>query len=135
METASKHDDWFVGPWYFARLSYLVDRDDAEHLLNLFIEQGSFFGNPVPQDYIDERHNLLEDLYNDPQDGEHTRAIIGHLKSVSIEDGKLVITPRRDSDSMGTYITAEKVIPAKPTSSHVRERSSKKKNIRHSAGP
>jgi hypothetical protein len=127
METASNHNDWFVGPWYFARLSYLVNQDDADHLLNLFVEQGSFFGKPIPQDFIDERQNLLEDLYNDPQNGEHTRAIIGHIESVSIEDGKLVITPRTNKEGKDSFIAAKEVPPAKPISPpYVRGKEGKK---------
>jgi len=116
METASKHEDWFVGPIVFARLSYLVSQDDAEHLLNLFVEQGSFFGKPVSQEFIDKRHNLLEDLYNDPDDGEHSRTIVGHIKSVSIEDGKVVITPRSNHDLKSSTVAAKKVHGAKPPS-------------------
>ena len=116
METAAKHEDWFVGPIVFARLSYLVSQDDAEHLLNLFVEQGSFFGQPVSQEFIDERHNLLEDFYNDPNDGEHSRTIVGHIKSVSIEDGKVVITPRSNSELKSSSVAATKVLAAKPPS-------------------
>jgi len=135
METAAKHDDWFVGPLVFARLSYLVSQDDAEHLLNLFVEQGSFFGKPVPQDFIDERHNLLEDLYNDPDDGDHSRTIVGHIKSVSIEDGKVVITPRSNNELKSSSVATKKVLAAKPPSQyhHSRMRSKRSKSTSFSS--
>jgi len=95
MDLAAKHEDWFIGPVFFARLSYLVNQDDFGHYLSLFMEEGSiFFGNPVPQDFIDQRQDLLADIYDDPDSGMNVRTVVGNVESVAIKDGALVVTPR-----------------------------------------
>lgn len=100
METAAKHSDWFDGPLYFFQLQYLVTKskhDEGKTMLELFVQKGSFFGQDIPQDYIDKRENLLHDLYesDDCEDAKAARAVIAGIEHVAIEEGKLVVKPRR----------------------------------------
>lgn len=107
METAAKHEDWFIGPLYFLQLHF--DGKDFpeyhQHLLELFIENGSFFGNPIPDDFIDQHLNLLEGAYNDPDSGKDFRAVIDGIESVSVHERQIVIKPRRHHDAEGVIET------------------------------
>jgi hypothetical protein len=60
---------------------------------------GSFFGNPIPDDFIDQHLNLLEGAYDDPDSGNDVRAIINGIESVTVHEGQIVIKPRRHHDS------------------------------------
>jgi hypothetical protein len=99
METAAKHLDWFKGPLIFAQLQYLVNTNGDHHhhhglhLLELYIKKGSWFGKDVPQDFIDEHVNLLEDFDEDPNNFDALQIMDG-IESVSIEKGKIIIHPR-----------------------------------------
>jgi hypothetical protein len=98
METAATHEDWFDGPLFFTQLEYLVTknkRDEGKTMLELFLTKGSFFGQAVPQDFIDKREDLLADLYEDDGD-KAARAVIEGIERVVIEDGKIVVKPRKD---------------------------------------
>jgi hypothetical protein len=92
METAAEHHDWFDGPLLFAQLQYLVN----DKMLELYLTKGSFFGKVAPQDWIDERQNLLEDLYNDP-DNEEARAVLEGIERVTLQAGKIVVEPRKQA--------------------------------------
>ena len=98
MTTAAQHHDWFDGPLLMAQLHYLVVKprknDNKEDvMLQLFLEQGSFFGQDAPQDFIDRHQNLLEDVYGDAG-CDHARAILSGIERVSIETGKITFVPR-----------------------------------------
>lgn len=103
METAATHEDWFDGPLFFAQLQYLITKnkdDEGQTVLELFLENGSFFGQVIPEEVIDERENLLESLYDDHDDDdevdvEYIRDVINGIERVSIEEGKIVVKPRR----------------------------------------
>jgi len=98
METEATHEDWFAGPLYFMQFQYLITKskeDEGENMLKLFLEQGKFFGQVVPEDVIDQHQNLLEDLYDaDDDDVETIREVISGIESVSIEEGKIVVKAR-----------------------------------------
>ncbi len=100
METEATHEDWFDGPLYFMQFQYLITKskeDEGESLLKLYLEQGKFFGQDVPEDVIDQHQNLLEDLYDaDDDDVETIREIISGIESVSIEEGKVVVKARQN---------------------------------------
>lgn len=93
METEAKHSDWFDGPLLFAQLQYLVEQQDHTNIMELYLEKGSFFGQDAPQDFIDQREDLLKGLYND-QDCEDAKNVLEGIENVSIEAGKIVIQPR-----------------------------------------
>jgi hypothetical protein len=98
METAATHEDWFDGPLFFTQLEYLVTKnkdDEGKTMLELFLTKGSFFGQEVPQDLIDKHENLLEAIYESDENKE-ARAIIEGIERVVIEDGKIVVKPRKD---------------------------------------
>ena len=63
------------------------------HLLELYIKKGSFFGKDVPQDFIDQHVNLLDDFYDDPHNFDALLVMDG-IESVSVMDGKIVVHPR-----------------------------------------
>ena len=92
METAATHQDWFDGPLLFARIQYLVS---GENLLELYLTKGSFFGQEAPKEFIDQHKNLLDDLSNDP-DAEDARTIMERIERVTIEEGKIVVVPRKN---------------------------------------
>ncbi|CAB9517292.1 expressed unknown protein [Seminavis robusta] len=100
METAAKHSDWFDGPLYFAQLQWLVTKnkqDEGKTMLQLFLTKGSFFGQEAPQDYIEKRENLLKSLYEeaDCEDAKAARAVIAGIEHVVIEEGKIIVKPRK----------------------------------------
>ena len=98
METEATHEDWFDGPLYFLQLQYLITKnkeDEGKNMLELYLEKGSFFGQVVPQDIIDQRENLLKELYDeDDEDLEEMLDVISGIESVSIEEGKVVFKAR-----------------------------------------
>ena len=63
------------------------------HLLELYIRKGRFFGKDVPQDFIDQHVNLLDDFYDDP-DNFDALLVMDGIESVSVMDGKIVVHPR-----------------------------------------
>lgn len=101
METAATHEDWFNGPLYFVQLQYLITKnkeDEGKSVLEMFLEQGSFFGQAISQQFIDKRMDLLEGLYDledDDEDAEAIIAVIDGIESVTIEEGKVTIKARR----------------------------------------
>ncbi|KAG7339148.1 hypothetical protein IV203_020091 [Nitzschia inconspicua] len=97
METAAKHEDWFVGPLFFLQLHFEgKDYEDYhQHLLELFIEKGSIFGNTIPDDVINEHINILEESYEQENSGNAFRAIVNGIESVTIEEARIVIKPHR----------------------------------------
>eukprot|EP00536_Pseudo-nitzschia_multiseries_P011621 jgi/Psemu1/308384/fgenesh1_kg.406_\ len=100
-ETAATHEDWFDGPLFFAQLQYLVTKskdDEGQGILELFVEKGSFFGQKIPQEIIDDHQNLLEDLFDvdaDDDSVEFARNVIKGIESVAIKEGSIVVKPRR----------------------------------------
>lgn len=98
METEATHEDWFDGPLYFLQLQYLITKnkeDEGKNMLELYLEKGSFFGQVVPQEIIDQRENLLKELYDeDDEDLEEMLDVISGIESVSIEEGKVVFKAR-----------------------------------------
>jgi len=111
LETVGDHEDWFHGPLFFIQLQYLVSDERNkydEKLLELYLQHGSFFGNEIPQEVIDQHQNILLDLYNDPENGEDVRAIIGGIDSVSIEQGRIVIKPIHDEDEVHIEVEMER---------------------------
>ena len=101
METAATHEDWFNGPLYFVQLQYLITKnkeDEGQTVLEMFLEQGSFFGQAISQQFIDKRMDLLEGLYDLEDDDEDAKAIIAvidGIESVTIEEGKVTIKARQ----------------------------------------
>jgi len=106
LTTAATHEDWFDGPLFFAKIQYLITNSMTDEfegiMLKLFLEKGSIFGQDAPQDFIDEHQNLLDSLYHptdhyhDDHDDEAIRNVIANIKSVSIEEGKIVVQARSD---------------------------------------
>ena len=95
METAATHQDWFDGPLLFAKLQYLIEKhDDGKSMMELFLEEGQFFGQEASQEFIDRKENLLEDLYDDPDNGD-ARAVLEGIERVIVDAGKIVIVPRK----------------------------------------
>jgi len=95
METEASHEEWFDGPLFLVQLQYLITKikdDKGQNMLALFLEKGSFFGQLIPQEAINERGNLLEDLYNsDDDDVEKIMEVINSIEKVFIEEGKVVV--------------------------------------------
>jgi len=100
METEAKHEDWFDGPLYFMQFQYLITKskeNEGENMLKLYLEQGSFFGQDVSEDVIDQHQNLMEGLYDaDDDDLEEIREVISGIESVSIEERKVVVKARKN---------------------------------------
>lgn len=96
METEAKHEDWFDGPLIFMQLQYLIKKskeDEGQTMIELFLKNGTFFGQAASQEFIDERVNLLEGLYDDQNDEdiEKVLTVVNGIERVSIEEGKVVI--------------------------------------------
>jgi len=105
METEATHEDWFDGPLFFAKLQYLVTTKSKDHnetghnyILEMFLREGSFFGQVVPQEFIDKRQDLMEGLYD--ADDDHVGTIldvIEGIERVSIQEGKVIVKARQYS--------------------------------------
>ncbi|KAL3944149.1 MAG: hypothetical protein SGBAC_001758 [Bacillariaceae sp.] len=62
--------------------------------LNLEVLSGQGFGHVIPQKFIDEHYNLLEDLYNcdcHDDDCKQARKFLAGLAGVSLEEGQIVV--------------------------------------------
>lgn len=101
METEATHEDWFDGPLFFMQLQYLVTKnkeDEGRTMFELYLEKGSFFGQVIPQEVMDEHTNLLDGLYDaDDDDFEDMLDVMQGIESVSIKEGKVVVTAKRHS--------------------------------------
>merc|ERR1712124_172329 len=102
METEAKHEDWFDGPLIFMQLQYLIKKskeDEGQTMIELFLKNGTFFGQAASQEFIDERVNLLEGLYNDQNDEdiEKLLTVVNGIERVSIEEGKVVVTAKNNN--------------------------------------
>jgi len=118
-ETAAKHENWFEGPLLYLQLQYLVnpredlDKNETKTPIELYLEKGRIFGYDAPDDFIAQRKNLLDDLYNgdsdddDKKDTADLRAILDGIEAVTVEAGKVVIKPRRNRPSPGADTAAE----------------------------
>jgi len=114
-------NDRFEGPLLFVRLRYLIQKardrgSDAQTLLELFLERGSFFGWQVPEDFVDEKIDLLESLYSDPANAEalgDILKVVDGIERVSIEEGRVVVVaakkpqPRGESSSSSSSSSSE----------------------------
>jgi len=103
MTTAATHEDWFNGPLFFGQIQYLMTTkkdDPGETILSLILEKGSLFGQNVPQKFVDEHQNLLEYLYDnaDDTDLQYIRNVISGIASVSIEEGRIIVNARHNSN-------------------------------------
>jgi len=106
MHTEAKHSDWFDGPLLLAQMSYVVqNHKDGSMMLELYLEHGTFFGQAVPEDFIAQRKNLLEDFCNDSsssdsssssddEDCKEVQAVVNGIERVAVEPGKITIYPR-----------------------------------------
>lgn len=100
IETAATHEDWFDGPLFFAQLQYFMTKnneDEGQGVLELFLEKGSLFGQVIPQEVIDEHENVLEGFYDAYNDDslKYILEVVKGIDGVSIEEGKIVVKPRR----------------------------------------
>ena len=102
METQATHEDWFDGPLLFGKLHYLMTKSPEDmNVMELYLLEGTFFGQEASQEFIDSKYNLLESLYEDDDDDPDdvtVRALIDGIERVRIEPGKIVIQPRRGVD-------------------------------------
>jgi len=101
VETEAKHEDWFDGPLMFLQLQYLIKKskeDAGQTIMELFLEKGSFFGQEASDDFVNERVNLLEGLYEpeNADDLEDFLKVVNRIERVSIEEGKLVVKAQHD---------------------------------------
>jgi len=101
VETEAKHEDWFDGPLMFLQLQYLIKKskeDAGQTIMELFLEKGSFFGQEASDEFVKERVNLLESLYEpeNAEDLEEILEVVNGIERVSIEEGKLVVKAQHD---------------------------------------
>jgi len=104
VETEAKHEDFFDGPLIFMQLQYLIKeskKDEGQTMLELFLENGSFFGQAASREFIDKRENLLESLYapenEDDRDIQQILKVVNGIERVVIEEGKIVVKAQHNS--------------------------------------
>jgi len=104
IETEAKHENFFDGPLIFMQLQYLIKeskKDEGQTMLELFLENGSFFGQAASQEVIDKRENLLESLYarenEDDEDIQQVLKVVNGIKRVVIEEGKIVVKAQHNN--------------------------------------
>merc|ERR1711982_248699 len=98
-ETEALHKDWFDGPLVFMQLQYLItnnQEDQGQKMIELFLEKGSFFGVVAPQEFIDERQNIM-DFFDDADAKEVFEKLINGIDRVSIEEGRITFKGRPPS--------------------------------------
>jgi hypothetical protein len=79
----------------FYDLQFSLTKQTDGKTLNLQVVSGEAFGWTVPQDFIDEHNNLLEDLYDcdcHDKDCKRTREFLEGLE-ISVEDDQVVFHP------------------------------------------
>jgi hypothetical protein len=77
-------------------LAYRQNKDDSELVVNL--QSGKFLKWIAPKSFIDEKQNLLEDIYDDDDCADAKRIIEG-IHGVSIDsNGAIVIHAKRSAD-------------------------------------
>ena len=99
VETEAKHEDLFDGPLIFMQLQYLIKKskeDEGQTVLKLFLQNGRFFGQEASREFIDERVDLLECLYEpenyeDDEDIQKILKVVNGIERISIEEGKVVV--------------------------------------------
>lgn len=102
METEATHEDWFDGPLYFLQLQYLVTKnkeDEGRKMLELYLQKGSFFGQSISEQVIEQHVNLLRDLYDDSDHDDQVDVmldVISGIESVSVEEGKVIVKARHN---------------------------------------
>jgi hypothetical protein len=80
---------------------------EDDKTLNLEVLSGQAFGKLIPQDFIDERYNLLEDLYHchcHDNDCKLARKFLEGLAGVSLEDGQVVFHPEVEASEATYYM-------------------------------
>lgn len=107
IETEAKHEDFFDGPLIFMQLQYLIKeskKDEGQAMLELFLENGSFFGHAASREDIDKRENLLESLYapenEDDEDVQQILKVVNGIERVVIEEGKVVVKAKHNSATL-----------------------------------
>ena len=81
-----------IGQYINAEFELTTMEDDKT--LNLQVLKGKAFGHKIPQEFIDEHYNLLQDVYNcdcHDDDCKQARKVLGALAGVSMEDGQVVV--------------------------------------------
>lgn len=84
----------------FYDLWFHLKRNDDDKALHLELLSGQFLHWIVPQDFIDEHHNLLEDIYHCDrcdEDCKHTRKILDSLSEVSFEKDQVVVRTKKEA--------------------------------------
>jgi hypothetical protein len=85
------------GPLLYGQfLAYWQSQNDSELVMNL--QSGKFMQWIAPKTFIDEKRNILEDIYDD-DDCAHARRIIEGIHGVSIDiNGAIVIRAKRSAN-------------------------------------
>jgi hypothetical protein len=74
-------------PIFMADMDVSKDENAAVNKWIAILNVGEFMGNYAPPDYISQRKNLLDDLYDDPD----TAQVLNGIDSIAIEEDKIVI--------------------------------------------
>ena len=88
LDTLTKIDG-LNDPLFLADL--LVSEDKNTHQVSVLLQKGEVLGHYAPQEYIDEKVNLLDDIF---QDCPENKRIVEGIESVTIRDGEIVIQAR-----------------------------------------
>ena len=67
---------------------------EGDKTLNLQVLKGKAFGYEIPEEFIDEQYNLLEDFYdcgNQDVDCNEARNFLTSIAGISLEDGQVVV--------------------------------------------
>jgi hypothetical protein len=94
------------GPILYGQfLAYWQSKNDSELVVNL--QSGKFMKWIAPKKFLDEKRNLLEDIYDD-DDCAHAKRIIDGIHGVSIDsNGDIVIHAKRSANNNDNEMTED----------------------------
>jgi len=103
--TSSLHarfEDQDSGKLFYDLLFHLEQNKDNQNgeALRLELISGRFLHWDVPQDFIDEHNNLLEDIYHcdhHDEDCKQTRKLLDGLSEVSLEKDRVVVRAKQEA--------------------------------------
>jgi hypothetical protein len=107
------------GPILFGQfLAYWQNDQKNDSELEVNLQSGQFMKWIAPKDFIDEKRNLLEDIYDD-DDCPHAKRIIEGIRGVSIDrHGDIVIHAKRSAENNLMIEDDEAVDVSTSTSMH-----------------
>jgi hypothetical protein len=80
-------------PLVLAVFKYTMENFDSKHL-EVYLQNLKVLGQDKAERFIAKHYNILEDIYNDPDNADVTQ-VVAQIESIAIENDSIVVKPRR----------------------------------------